>query len=134
MIESENFLLELSPSVYEEDFSSPVNIRLGIKVSSYGFSADSVMDTGIREMTDFVMQLKEMYEKLNGSAELSEPYGISYVKFLAKAGGHISVWGRISNKSSFGFEQELTFDNEIDQTYIKDFVYGLCSDFEKYCQ
>ena len=31
-----------------------------------------------------------------------------------------------------GYEQELIFENELDQTYLKSFVKDLFADFEKY--
>lgn len=30
-------------------------------------------------------------------------------------------WGIVDNKASYGYTQSLSFENEIDQTYLKDF-------------
>ena len=40
--------------------------------------------------------------------------------------------GRLNNKSAFGYTQEITFENEIDQTYLREFVNQLFADFGKY--
>ena len=34
-IESDTFILEISPEIHEQDFAYPVNVYLGVKVSSY---------------------------------------------------------------------------------------------------
>ena len=36
-IESDTFILEISPEIHEQDFAYPVNVYLGVKVSSYGY-------------------------------------------------------------------------------------------------
>lgn len=132
-IKAENFLLEFSLTVYEDDFSYPVNTTLSVEVSSFGFAANSFMDIGIQGLSAFAIQLNEMYDTLTGSAELYEPYGISFIKLSASRTGHIKIWGRINNKSAYGFEQELTFENEIDQTYLRDFAKALFNDYGKTC-
>ena len=91
-LESENFLLEFNPTVYENDLSFIVNTSLGIKVFSYGFSADSVMDIDVRDLAGFSISLNRLYETLKGSARLEDPYGVhSYIEFIACSGGHIKV-------------------------------------------
>lgn len=132
-LKSENFLLELNPVIYENDLSFPVNTDLNIKVSSYGFCADSVMDIDVRGLADFAVSLNRLYETLKGSARLEEPYGVhSYIEFTAFRGGHINVKGYVHNGNAYGYEQELTFENELDQTYLKSFVRDLFADFGKY--
>lgn len=56
----------------------------------------------------------------------------SYIEFIAFNGGHIKVKGNIHNGNAYGYEQELIFENELDQTYLKSFVKDLFADFEKY--
>ena len=53
-------------------------------------------------------------------------------EFSAKTGGHIKVTGRLNNKNAFGYTQEISFENEIDQTYLREFVNQLLADFGKY--
>ena len=57
-IESDKFQLEFLPEIHEQDFAYPVNVYLGVKVSSYGYSVDSFMDVGVQGIADFAAQLK----------------------------------------------------------------------------
>ena len=132
-IEADTFSLELFPEIHEQDFAYPVNVNLGVKVSSYGYSADTFMDVGVQGIAEFALQLKNLYETLTGQARLEEPYSVhNYIEFSVKTGGHIRVTGRLNNKSAFGYTQEINFENEIDQTYLRRFVNRLHADFNKY--
>jgi len=134
-LETENFLLELKPKVHQDDLIFPVNTDLNVKVFSYGFSAESVMDIDIRKLADFAVQIHELYETLKGSVKLEEPYGFQcYIEFTASCGGHIKITGNIHNGKAYGYEQELTFENEIDQTYLKSFATKLFADYAKYAE
>lgn len=134
-IEADTFLLELFPQIHEQDFAYLVNVTLGVKVSSYGYSADTFMDVGVQGISEFALQLKALYETLTGEARLEEPYSVhNYVEFIAEKGGHIRVMGRLNNKSAFGYTQEITFENKIDQTYLRTFVNRLLADFSKYIE
>lgn len=133
-IEADTFLLELFPEIHEQDFIYPVNVTLGVKVSSYGYLADTFMDVGVQGIAEFALQLKALYETLTGDARLEEPYSVhNYIEFIAETGGHIRVTGRLNN-SAFGCAQKITFENEIDQTYLKTFVKQLLADFSKYTE
>lgn len=133
-IEADTFMLELFSEIHEQDFIYPVNVTLGVKVSSYGYSADTFMDVGVQEIAEFALQLKTLYETLTGEARLEEPYGVhNYIKFIAETGGHIRVMGLLNN-NAFGCTQEITFENEIDQTYLREFVNRLLADFSKYTE
>ena len=132
-IESDKFQLEFLPEIHEQDFAYPVNVYLVVKVSSYGYSADTFMDVGVQGIAGFATQLKKLYESLSGKAGLEEPYSVhNYIEFSAKTGGHITVTGRLNNKNAFGYTQEISFENEIDQTYLREFVNQLLADFGKY--
>ena len=134
-IEADTFILELSPEIHEQDFAYPVNVYLGVKVSSYGYSADTFMDVGVQGIAEFAVQLKKLYETLSGKARLEEPYSVhNYIEFIAETGGHIKVMGRLNNKNAFGYTQEINFENMIDQTYIRDFVNQLLADFDRYAE
>lgn len=54
-IETDTFMLELLPEIHEEDFSYPINGYLGLKVSSYGYSADTFMDIGVQGIAEFAL-------------------------------------------------------------------------------
>ena len=84
-IESDTFILEISPEIHEQDFAYPVNVYLGVKVSSYGYSADTFMDVGVKGIAEFTLQLKDLYETLSGKARLEEPYSVhNYIEFIAE--------------------------------------------------
>ena len=133
-IETEKFSLELTPGVRQADFPYPESSSVHIKVSSYGFSADTFMDIDEIELINFAVELNDLYETLQGSAILEEPYGMhTYIKFAAENNGHISVWGRLNTQNAYyRHEQMLEFQNEIDQTYLRDFTKALFDDYGRY--
>ena len=134
-IETDTFILELSPEIHEQDFAYPVNAILGVKVSSYGYSADTDMEVGVQLIAKFADKLKKLYETLTGESRLEETYGVhNYIEFIAETGGHIKVTGRLNNKNAFGHTQEINFENEIDQTSLMDFINQLSTDFSKYIE
>ena len=134
-IETDTFILELLPKIHEQDLLYPVNVNLGVKVSSYGYSADTFMDVGVQGIADFAAHLKELYESLTGAARLEEPYSAdNYIEFIAETKGHIRVVGRLNNKNAFGYTQEIFFENEIEQTCLSGFVNRLYTDFSKYTE
>lgn len=134
-IEADTFILELFPEIHEQDFAYPVNANLGVKVSSYGYSANTFMDVSAQRIAEFALQLKVLYEMLTGEARLEELYSVhNYIEFIAETGGHIRVMGRLNNKSAFGYTQEINFENEIDQTNLRSFVNRLHADFSKYAE
>nr|MCR5449738.1 hypothetical protein [Solobacterium sp.] len=59
-IEADRFILEFIPEIHEQDFAYPVNVYLGVKVSSYGYSADTYMDVGVQGIAEFSLQLKDL--------------------------------------------------------------------------
>lgn len=134
-LKSENFYLSLNPQVWPEDFPFPVNTAMDIKVISYNFSARAVIDTDAKRLAAFALRLNELYENLQGSARLEETYGLhSYIEFTAGARGHITVKGDIYSTAAYQYSQRLCFENEIDQSYLKDFSDALLADFEKYAR
>lgn len=131
-IESDTFILELSPVIYEEDLAYPVNVTLGVKVTSYGYSVETSMDVGAKEIAEFAYQLNDLYESLTGDAKLDETYNkYNFIEFVSETGGHISVVGRLDN-CVLGHSHKLYFENEIDQTYLREFASQLLKDFSKY--
>ena len=72
---------------------------------------------------------------MTGEARLEEPYSVhNYIWFIAEKGGHIKGTGRLNNKNAYGYTQEINFENEIDQTYLKSFASRLLADFSKYTE
>lgn len=123
-IKTENFILTLTP----------VANSVMIDVWSEGFSAESCFDTEEILIAGFVSQLNEMYQKLDGSAIIQDLYETdSYIEFIAQKRGHITVRGKIT-RSRNRYTQQLTFENEIEQTYLRDFVSALTADYAKYAE
>ena len=132
-IETDTFILEFSPEIHLQDFAYPVNVTLGVKVSSYGYSAETFMDVRVQDIAEFAVQLNNLYETLEGEAKLEEPYSVhNYIVFIAEPNGHIKVIGQLNNKNVFGYTQEINFENEIDQTFLRSFIDQLFTDFRKY--
>ena len=75
-LETENFSLELLPGICQDSFPYPKANSLRVKVSSLGFSADSIMDIDDIALSDFAVNLNELYETLSGSVRLEEPYSM----------------------------------------------------------
>ena len=125
-LETENFTFELEPYM--------TDCKLRIKVSSYGFSADTMIDADELYLGDFSFSLNEFYETMRGSVKLQDLSMDSFIEFTAKANGYISVAGRINNGQDYGhgFYQQLTFENEFDQTYLHDLAKTLFADFGEY--
>ncbi len=132
-IETDEFMLRLKPIVHREDLREVVNTSLMIDVSSYDFSAKTLLDIDVRDLAEFAMQLSGLYERLSGSVRLTVPYvDECYIEFSADKVGHIRVSGFLDNGNRFGFTQRLQFQNEIDQTILKKFANDLYADFGKY--
>ena len=134
-LKTEHFFLEFNPELHQDDFSYAVNTSLSIKVISYGFSAESIMDIDVRKLANFTVQLNELYETLEGSARLEEPYGgHGYIEFMACGRGHIAVKCNIHNGNAYGYEQDLSFEIEIEQTCLKSFAKGLYANYKRYAE
>lgn len=131
-IESEYFFLEMEPRVFEDELDYANNSDITIAVSSYNYSAKGKIETSARDIYAFATELKKVYDTLTGIARLQEPYGFkNYIEFKALPKGHIAVSGRIVDTTGC-FVQEIKFENEIDQTYLRSFAFSLVKDFEKY--
>ena len=93
------------------------------------------MDIDDIALSDFAVNLNELYETLSGSARLEEPYSMHcFLEFTTVTGGHIRIKGQIHNKMGVGYGHELTFENEVDQTYFRGFAKALFADYGKYAE
>ena len=93
------------------------------------------MDIDDIALSDFAVNLNELYETLSGSVRLEEPYSMHcFLEFTAVTGGHIRIKGYIHNKMGVGYGHELTFENEVDQTYLGGFANTLFADYGKYAE
>ncbi len=89
------------------------------------------MDIDIKNLIVFARELLQLYTTLSGTAKLEEPYGNSFIEFLAETGGHIAIKGQL-NKQYLNFSHKLWFENEIDQTYLCDFVASILDECNEY--
>lgn len=132
-LNGENFLLIINPKVFEEDIRLPSNTALEVIVQSNGFSAHTAMDIDIKEFAKFALDLNHIYETLSGEARIEEPYGVRmYISFIGNGRGHIAVKGFLHREDGAGNEQRLEFENEVDQTCLKNFSCALLRDCKKY--
>ena len=51
--------MELSPNIHKQNFTYLANVYLGVKSSSYGYSADTFMVVGINLISEFVLLLTD---------------------------------------------------------------------------
>ena len=125
-IKSAEFDLCFRLQIFETDIPYSSNAILTVSVHSDGFCANADMDIDIKEFVAFVDSLSSLYERLNGTAIIQEPYGErQFVEFSADRFGHICVRGELSSNGRNGFLQKLTFENGVDQTYLPDFIQNL---------
>lgn len=127
----ETFKMSLDIQVFENDISFPTNTIMNIDVESCGFCGNTTMDIDVKELAKFGVQLSEIYISLKGKTKIQEPYGQKqFVEFIGDGVGHVSVCGMISNETTFS--QKLCFENQIDQTILKDFANELKEKYSIY--
>lgn len=83
----------------------------------------------------FISCDKSSNETLFGKARLEEPYEIqNYIEFEVITRGHIKVKGNINNGyyGYYEYSQELFFENEFDQTYLRDFSKKLLDECNRF--
>lgn len=132
-LKTEDFEIDCEIKFNKEDASYPVNSILHIAVTSGRFCGESTMDMDIHDFTVFVSDLKNLYESLKGTARIEEPYGVhQFIEFGCDNKGHIKVKGYLNSDGADGFNQKLQFENELDQTCLKNFAYKLYNDNKKY--
>jgi hypothetical protein len=134
-LETETFALSIRPRIYDEDINCPINTIMDIKVESDEFSASTTMDIDIKDLAKFAFDLRELYENLVGEARIEEPYGVHQnVIFTGTGSGNIAVEGYLYKVNSTGNGQRLEFENDIAQTCLREFCYGLQTYYKKYLQ
>ncbi len=121
-LKTNDFILKMDLKVFDKDVNIPVNSILNIKIYSDNFSAVTTMDIDIKMLQKFARKLSDVYTSLQGCAELKETYGNSFIMFRAMNNGHIYVTGNVNSHCRNGYEQELKFESEFDQSYLKAFV------------
>ena len=132
ILNTENFRLLISLKIFEDDINSSSNTIMTVSVTSDGFFAKADMDIDIKEFAAFANKLSAVYESLSGTATIKEPYGHQkFITFSADKTGYITVKGFLCDNLK---NNELRFENNFDQTYLKPFSQQLCSAYSKYIQ
>ena len=132
-IKSPNFDICFQPKVFEADIAYSSNTILSVFVRSGDFCGKTDMDIDIKAFAEFVDALSALYDTLNGTAIIREPYGYrQFIEFTADRSGHIGISGEICANSQGGFLQKLAFENTVDQTYFPDFIKNLSLFCDKY--
>ena len=132
ILKTDNFEISMDLEIFEGDISYPTNTIMRVAVQSGDFSARTSMDIDIKEFAQFVSNLVNIYETLSDEAIIEEPYGQKmYISFIGNGRGHISVKGYLYSSNN-GYEQRLEFENDIDQTDLRNFCYELKNSYEKY--
>ena len=132
ILNTENFRLLISLKIFEDDINSSSNTIMTVSVTSDGFFAKADMDIDIKEFAAFANKLSAVYESLSGTATIKEPYGHQkFITFSADKTGCITVKGFLCDDLK---NNELRFENNFDQTYLKPFSQQLCSAYSKYIQ
>lgn len=126
-IMTDKFSLEIQPFVEKEKICYDTSLM--VKLSSYSFSAEVLMEMNREDLANFAVGLKELDETLKGKVKIEHSYiDECYIEFEADKMGHIRIKGCLSD----GCNQKIYFENEIDQTYLQPFAKSLhkaCKDY-----
>ena len=134
-VKSDHFSLRIKLRIFQENICLLSNTIMEVQVVSDGFSANTTMDIDIKEFGKFALDLSHVYETLSGEARIEEPYGRQmYLRFIGNGRGHIAIDGYLQKENRIGNEQILKFENEIDQTSLRDFCYELVSSYKQFLQ
>ncbi len=132
ILKAKDIEIKLDIRIFEEDLEFPTNTILTVQLQSFGFSSVADMDVDIKELAVFAKDLLNIYNSLEGAANLREPYGYkSHIEFSALNRGHIGVSGTLHAQPG-ALSHILSFENFIDQTELEDFAKRLFEDHKKY--
>ena len=128
VLKTEKFKMELDLEYYEKaEFADCI---LNVSVESEYFAASTSLEVYRKSFFEFVKNLKNMYDSLDGSAKIEDAYeGRGYIEFASDSTGHINVKGLLISTLH---NQELKFENNFDQTYLGDFVSDLYNAYNEY--
>ena len=102
----------------QENKGNPYNTICDVKIISNGFSCKTKITTNSRDLKSFHKNLEKMYEVLEGKAILNDfDYGTK-ISVECDCNGFFIFEGILIDESF----QQLQFKNQIDQTYLYDFI------------
>lgn len=130
ILKTDSFSLGMTAQIF--DLTLPINALLHIEVKSNGFSGSASMDLDAKDLAKFSDDLCVVYENLSGEARITEAYGEMYICFACKHRGYLTVTGYLEHIDRAGNVQTLTFENDIEQSYLKDFCYPLKNAYHQY--
>lgn len=132
ILKTNNFYLEIELDIFEENLEIPANTIMNIYVESDGFIGRTFLEIDIKEFSKFAVSVYKLYNFLTGTAKITEPYGHkSFLEISGDKNGHINIKGEISYINNV-YMQELKFENEFDQTCLKDFATEIFEKYSKY--
>lgn len=128
ILDTDCFKFSFTAELCEKD-SYYANSLLNVDVECDGFKAATVMEICWQDIVNFSKDLYHLYRTLNGKATIKELYSDNnFIEFSSDLFGHISVKGMMYNFDNCR-KKELYFENEFDQTYLKDFATKLYNEF-----
>ena len=124
---SPGFRLALHVQFLPKDTAGPFNAIVTLSVESEGFAGRGDLDCmDGKQLLAFANELQALYATLTGTVRLEEPYGYrNYLEFSGDGHGHIKAEGRLRVYGHSGIIQELRFENQFDQSYLKPFSQAL---------
>lgn len=130
----ESFCLTLELQVFESDIRCPSNTLMTVTVESCGFRGASMFDIDVKQFGHFAQELEQIYQTLSGKTEIREPFGYrQFLSFEGNGWGHICIKGEMKS-DLHAMSHRLTFENMVDQTFLRDFAAELKADFERYAK
>lgn len=127
-LQSDNFTLKITPKIFEPDIMYPSNTIMAVEIISTCYFCKASMDIDVKKLAEFADSLCEIYESLIGEARIEEPYGKQmFISFTGDGKGHIAIEGYLTDNCF-----SLEFSDSTDQTYLKEFCYGLKKSYSKY--
>jgi len=132
ILEANKLHMELDMNIFETDIKYSSNTIMSTTLKCNEFSAQTSMDIDIKEFAVFAEKIFAMYEKLNGTALIKEPYGNEqFIEFSCDKTGHIIIKGFLCNLND-SCSYKLNFEKTIDQTDIENFIKSFKGTYEKY--
>ena len=126
---SDNFVFSIdvtSMDLEQGAKGNPYNSTCDIQVISDEFSGKTEITTSIKNIINFVNELKSMYDTFKGKATLVDFDFGTKINVECDYRGYFIFEGVLINQSF----QKLQFKNSIDQTYLSDFIRDLSLQIE----
>lgn len=127
LLKCNKFKLVLSIDTFDNDIKYPINTIMNVFYKDENFSAKASLDIDVNDFVFFIKKLSDVYNKLSGEAIIEEPYSYKrFISFIADKNGYIKIKGYLCDDFK---NNELNFENIIDQTYLKSFIDELVSKY-----